>query len=286
MNEKEAFQLGTRAFHKGINVPIFDQELMKHLSPVVGENAKMFKAWDKGWATENLKEGSEFVSNPSKSELEQQLIHVRVLLYDNDFTVRAMARKEVDRIEKAIARKAKKQNPSQAEVADESFKKFHGKPSVRITTDVIDWPPPAELEGEFGPFLALPEHVALLGNLVSLAYEDEETLDDEVYEFNKPYPLLCSDYLLEEAGEESLLIVGGDYHVHKIPGLVCGLLTYVEYEAEKSFDDLKLVTYKHRFNYPAPVVAQNKKATQLYIFRGDSEYFIARDGEVSAGIDG
>lgn len=179
-----------------------------------------------------------------------------------------------------------RKNPSQAEIADKSFEKFHGKPSVRITTDVIDWPPPDELEDEFGPFPPLPEDVALLGNLISLAYEDEETLEDEVCKFSKPYPLLCSDYLLEEMGEEQLLIVGGDYQIHKISDLICGLLIYLEYETKKSFDDLQLVVYKHRFNYPAPVVAQNKEGDQFYIFRGDSEFFIDREGEVSAGIDG
>ncbi len=56
--------------------------------------------------------------------------------------------------------KKHRKNPSVEELADQTFEHFHGKPSEKITTDVIDWPPPASLDAEYGPFLPIPTDLA------------------------------------------------------------------------------------------------------------------------------
>lgn len=176
------------------------------------------------------------------------------------------------------------------ELAVKGYEHFHGGKSERVTTDRIQWPPPDELEAEFGPFGALPEWVSALGELFAFSYEKEEA-DGELHEeekfyFDKPYPLLCSDYYGEHEGDESLYIVGGKYKAQREEDLICGNLIWVKYYTVKEFDDFKPVEYVHRFDSPWPIVAQSKDRRQLYILRGDSEFYIERKGNVSAGISG
>jgi hypothetical protein len=49
---------------------------------------------------------------------------------------------------------------------------------------------------------------------------------------------------------------------------------------------MKPIEYTHEFNEPYPQLCTNKKGTQYYIFRGDSEFSIGRGHPVSAGIEG
>lgn len=177
------------------------------------------------------------------------------------------------------------------ELAIKGYEHFHGKKSERVTTDRIQWPPPEELEDAFGPFRALPEWVSALGELLSFSYEregpDGELYEEEIFEFTKkPLPLLCSDYMSEREGEESLFIVGGDYKAHPEEDLICGNLIWVSYLTVKSFAEFQPVEYRHRFDSPWPIIAQSKDRKQLYIFRDLSEFYIERNGNVSAGIAG
>lgn len=179
-----------------------------------------------------------------------------------------------------------KRNPSMDELADQTFEHFHGKPSEHITTDVIDWPPPNELEDEYGPFMPIPTDLALLGELMAICYEDPETLDDMVIDFVRPRPFLLSDYLMKSEGDESLYISGGGYSEGRNETCILGPILYVEYRTMKSFDDFEPTIYKHRFGEEFPILAQNKKGTQLYILRGESEFYLDRKSQVSAGICG
>lgn len=175
-------------------------------------------------------------------------------------------------------------NPSQSELANQGFEHFHGKPSTKITLDDIDWPPPGKLEEQIGPFPYLPKDVALLGELLAVMYEDEESLDDEIIEFSNPLPFLVTDYAPE--GKECLLITGGEYKVEIWDDFICGPLRWVEYQTVKSFDDFEPTSYKHWFLEPVPILAHNHDGTQLYILRGDSEFRIDRSRPTSLGIDG
>lgn len=187
-----------------------------------------------------------------------------------------------------------KRNPRisrEEELAVKGYEHFHGGKSERVTTDRIQWPPPSELEQEFGPFGALPEWVSALGELLSFSYEKEdadtgELHDEEIFEFKSPLPLLCSDYYGEREGDESLYIVGGKYKAYPEEDLVCGNLIWISYFSIKSFDDFQATEYRHRFSDPWPIVAQSKDRRQFYVFRADSEFSIERKGNVSAGIAG
>lgn len=176
------------------------------------------------------------------------------------------------------------------DLAMEGYEHFHGKTSEKITTDRIQWPPPQELIDRFGNPGGLPAWVSALGELLSISYEKEnddgELFEEETLEFKKPYPLLCSDYMSMLEEEETLYIIGGNYKAHREEDLICGNIIWVEYLSVKSFDDFQPVNYKHRFDSPWPVLAQSKDLRQLYIFRGDSNFFIERQGNVSAGIAG
>ena len=182
-------------------------------------------------------------------------------------------------------------NPTREEdLAAEGYAKFHGRESEKVVTDRIQWPPPVELEEEFGPFGRLPKWVSALGELLWLSYEKEmengELLEEEVLEFRKPYPLLCSDFLLKPEGDETLYIIGGDYKAHPEDDLICGNLIRVAYLAVKSFEDFQPVEFVHRMDSEWPILAQSKDRRQLYVFRGGSEFYIDRNGSVSAGIAG
>lgn len=184
----------------------------------------------------------------------------------------------------------RRRNPTE-ELAAEGYEFFHGTDSEKVVLDEFDFPPPRELIDTFGNFLPkLPKWVSALGELLSIAYEkdDEEygLQPEEILEFKKPYPLLCSDFRWKREGEESLFIIGGNYLAHEEPDLICGNLIWVTYQTVKSFDVFKPVEYTHRFNSPWPVLAQNLDGDQLYVIRDQSKFFIAREGNVSAGIDG
>ena len=184
-----------------------------------------------------------------------------------------------------------KRNPTrEEELAAEGYAKFHGKESERVVTDRIQWPPPDELEWEYVPFPKLPKWVSALGELLWFSYEKElengELLEEEVYEFKKPYPLLCSDFQTKCEGEENFFIVGGNYKLDSEEDLLCGNVIRVSYLSIKSFDDFTPTEYVHRLDSPWPVAAQSKDRKQLYIFRGESSFSIERQGNVSAGIAG
>lgn len=177
-------------------------------------------------------------------------------------------------------------NPSQSELADIGYEQFHGKPSMKITTDDLDWPPPEELEDQFGPFGELPGDLACLGELLAVMYEDERSLEDEVVEFSRPYPFLATDW--KRQGKETLYIVGGDYEVEVWDDFICGPLIWVLYSTIKSFEDFEPTDFKHRFveGPSLPTLAHNYDGNQLYIFRGDSNFSIDRSRPTSLGIDG
>lgn len=186
---------------------------------------------------------------------------------------------------------AKRNSISREEqLAIEGREYFTGNKSERIATDRIQWPPPDELEDRFGPFPRLPRWVSALGELVAFSYEregdDGELYEESVFEFDKPYPLLCSDFMSSNEGDESLYIIGGRYKADYEPDLICGNLIWVEYVSVKSFDDSQPTNYKHRFDSPWPIVAQSADRKQFYIFRDESEFYISRDGDVSPGIAG
>jgi hypothetical protein len=175
------------------------------------------------------------------------------------------------------------------EEAMKGYSHFHGSAPDKISTDSYDWPPPLELEDEFGPFdPQAPIDLIGLGELLGLGYEpvDSEPLEREVIKFKRPYPLLASDYINYEEGEEELFVVGGHYKEKPEEDYVCGNLRWVTYLTVKSFDDMKPIEYTHEFNEPYPQLCTNKKGTQYYIFRGDSEFSIGRGHPVSAGIEG
>jgi hypothetical protein len=178
----------------------------------------------------------------------------------------------------------RRRNPSQAERAKQGFEHFHGTESTKVTLDDVDWPPPAELEEKFGPFQQLPEDVALLGELVAVMYEDDDTLDDEVIEFSDPLPFLVTDYA--KRGRECLYITGGEYEVDTWDDFICGPLRWICYLTAKSFDDMQPTEYKHWFTEPTPILAHNYNGTQLYILRGESRFRIDRTNPTSLGIDG
>ncbi len=186
----------------------------------------------------------------------------------------------------------KRRNPTREEdLAVEGYAKFHGKESEKVVTDRIQWPPPDELEWEYGPFSKLPKWVSALGELLWFSYEKEdpetgELAEEEVYEFKKPYPLLCSDFQSKCEGEESLFVVGGNYKLDYEEGLICGNLIRISYLSVKSFDDFTPTEYVHRLDADWPIAAQSKDRRQLYIFRANSEFSIERQGNVSAGIAG
>jgi hypothetical protein len=184
-----------------------------------------------------------------------------------------------------------RRNTREEEQAAEGYEFFHGKQSEKVILDDFDFPPPFELTVQFGNFLPkLPSWVSALGELKALSYErdDEEygLQPEEIQKFKRPYPLLCSDFQSKCEGEESLFIVGGDYLADEEPDLICGNLIYVVYVSLKSFDDFQPIEYCHRFNQPGPILAQNLDGNQLYVIRADSRFSIARQGSVSAGIDG
>ena len=184
-----------------------------------------------------------------------------------------------------------KRNPMsrEEELAVEGREYFTGGKSERVTTDRLQWPPPQELLDHFD-VSRLPKWVSALGELLAISYEKEgsdgELYEEEVLEFKKPYPLLCSDFAMTDEGYESLYIVGGDYKAHAEEDLICGNIIWVEYVSVKSFDDFKPVNYKHRFDSPWPLLAQSKDRRQLYVLRDESEFYIERSGNVSAGIAG
>lgn len=184
-----------------------------------------------------------------------------------------------------------KRNPTREEEAAIAGREFFtGGKSERVTTDRIQWPPPQELLDEFGPQRKLPKWVSALGELLAISYEKEgedgELFEEEVLEFKKPYPLLCSDFASAVEGDETIYIVGGNYKAHFENDLVCGNIIWVEYESVKSFDDFQPTNYKHRFDSPWPVLAQSYDRKQLYVFRDESEFYIERNGSVSSGIAG
>lgn len=184
-----------------------------------------------------------------------------------------------------------KRNPSREEIeAVEGREYFTGGKSERVATDRIQWPPPAQLEDAFGSFQRLPKWVSALGELISISYEKEgedgELYEESIFEFKKPYPLLCSDFMSTVEGDETLFIVGGNYKADHEDDLICGNLIWVEYVSVKSFDDFQPTNYRHRFDSPWPVVAQSVDRKQLYILRAESEFYIDRKGGVSAGIAG
>jgi hypothetical protein len=185
---------------------------------------------------------------------------------------------------------ARKNQTREEDLAAEGYEKFHGKESEKVVTDRIMWPPPDELEWEFGPWPKLPKWVSALGELLWFSYEKElengELQEEEIYEFNKPYPLLCSDFQSKCEGEESLFVIGGNYKLHQEDDLICGNLIRVSYLSVKSFDDFTPTEYVHRLDADWPIAAQSKDRRQLYIFRGESEFSIERNGNVSAGIAG
>lgn len=171
----------------------------------------------------------------------------------------------------------------------EAYSHFHGTEPDKISTDSIDWPPPPELEEEFGPFdEEAPYDLVGLGELLGMAYEpvDSDPLDREIIKFKRPYPLLASDYMNYDEHEENLYITGGNYKEKPEPGYICGNLRWVTYLTVKSFDQLKPIEYTHEFNDPYPQLCTNAAGTQYYIFRGDSEFYIERGHPVSAGIVG
>lgn len=185
----------------------------------------------------------------------------------------------------------KRRNPTrEEELAAKGYEKFHGKESEKVVTDRIQWPPPEELEYDFGPFPRLPQWVSALGELLWLSYEKEldsgEVLEEEIIEFKKPFPLLCSDFMRHGEGDESLYVVGGDYKADFEEDLICGNLIRIAYLTVKSFEDFQPVEFVHRFDSPWPMVAQSKDRKQIYIFRDESEFYIERSGSVSAGIAG
>lgn len=167
---------------------------------------------------------------------------------------------------------------------------FTGGKSEQIATDRIQWPPPDELVEIFGPLPRLPKWVSALGELLAFSYEKEgedgELYEEAVYEFDKPYPLLCSDFASTSEGDESLFVVGGKYKLDYEEDLICGNLIWVEYVSVKSFDDFQPTNYRHRFDSPWPIVAQSKDRRQAYIFRDESEFYIDRSGSMSGGIAG
>lgn len=185
-----------------------------------------------------------------------------------------------------------KRNPTrEEELAAEGYEFFHGKESEHVVLDEFDFPPPYELTSVFGDFLPkLPKWVSALGELKALAYEkdDEEygLQPEEIQKFKRPFPLLCSDFRWKSQGAETLYIVGGNYLADEEPDLICGNLIWVTYSTVKAFDDFQPVEYCHRFNEPWPILAQNEGGTQLYVIRDQSRFKIARQGNVSAGIDG
>jgi len=185
-----------------------------------------------------------------------------------------------------------RRNPTREEdIAAEGYEFFHGKESEKVVLDEFDFPPPAELTIVYGNFLPrLPKWVSALGELKSLTYEKEDEefgLQPEEHEkFHKPYPLLCSDFQSKCEGEETLFIVGGAYIADEYPDLICGNLISVTYETIKSFENFKPILFTHRFNEPWPILAQNENGDQLYIIRDQSQFSIARQGSVSAGIAG
>ena len=186
----------------------------------------------------------------------------------------------------------KKRNQScDEDLAAEGYERFHGKESEKVILDEFDFPPPDELMVIYGDFLPrLPKWVSALGELKALSYEKEDEefglQPEEIQKFKKPYPLLCSDFASKAEGNESLFIVGGDYVADFEPDLICGNLIYVTYQTVKSFDDFQPIEYTHRFNEPWPILAQNADGTQLYVIRDASKFYIARQGNVSAGIAG
>ena len=184
----------------------------------------------------------------------------------------------------------RKRNPTE-ELAAEGYEFFHGKNSEHVVLDEFDFPPPSQLIDTFGNFLPkLPKWVSALGELKAICYEkdDEEygLQPEEVQQFKRPFPLLCSDFRWKHEGAESLFIIGGSYLADEEPDLICGNLIYVTYSTVKQFDDFQPVDYTHRFDSPWPVLAQNETGDQLFIIRDQSRFRIARQGNVSAGIDG
>lgn len=167
---------------------------------------------------------------------------------------------------------------------------FHGGVSEKVITDRVQWPPPAELIVLFPCPRRLPEWVSALGELLWVSYEKEledgQLLEEEVLEFKKPFPLLCSDFTQRREGDESLYIVGGSYKAHQEDDLICGNLIRLGYLSVKSFDDFTPTEYVHRLDSPWPVLAQSVDRKQLYIFRDESEFYIERSGNVSMGISG
>ena len=167
---------------------------------------------------------------------------------------------------------------------------FTGGKSERVLTDRIQWPPPAVLEEAFGPMPRLPKWVSALGELLAFSYEKEdedgELYEESVFEFKKPYPLLCSDFTSTIDGDETLYVVGGNYKLDYEEDLICGNVIWVEYVSVKSFDDFQPTNYRHRFDSPWPIAAQSEDRKQLYILRDESEFYIDREGGVSAGIAG
>lgn len=169
--------------------------------------------------------------------------------------------------------------------AKAGWKHFHGRPSTRVFSREIDWPPPEQLEQEFGPFDAyLPSDLTVLGQLREIGYQDAQTLRYQLLTFKKPFPMLATDYL--EPGYESLFIVGGDYRVAPRPGLICGPLLYVVYRTIKRFDDYSKSDYHHDFSDPKATVAHSADGRQLYILRGESQFRIDDSQPMSLGIDG
>lgn len=44
-----AYDMGAAAFKNGINCAALDEKFVPKLSPVVGSNIEMLKAWNRGW---------------------------------------------------------------------------------------------------------------------------------------------------------------------------------------------------------------------------------------------
>lgn len=197
-------------------------------------------------------------------------------------------------------------NVSEALRAERGYSHFHGTEPDRIIMDDYDWPPPCELEECFGPFDDAPRNLTGIGELLALGFEpmDAEPLEEEELSFVRPHPMLASDYMDYKEGDENLYIVGGKYKLEKLRPVfktvlfeedeyspeekpfILGSILWISYLAEKSFDDLKPIEYVHRTNEPYPVLARNKAGTQLYIFRGESQFSIDRSHPVSLGIKG
>lgn len=55
-NTQKAQDLGKAAFHNGINAPVQDKNIMAMITPnsPIGTSTHLFKAWSKGWHSENL----------------------------------------------------------------------------------------------------------------------------------------------------------------------------------------------------------------------------------------